>query len=416
MHNNVVKSFSFVEWLDYIKKFGLSIRCSNFKNVIYIAKKLGILKLDAFIYMVGGTNGKGTTCVVLENIFLKLGYRVGLYTSPHLFNYTERVRINGFELEEYLHVLSFSNVENARNSLPLTYYDFITLSALYLFRHSQLDIVILEVGLGGRLDATNVINPNVSIVTNIQMDHIETLGNDRNLIGIEKIGIFRKNKIAIISEKNIPNIVKHIIYKNNIDIKLINRDWNYKRFKNIWAFISTNCCFLNLPLPKVSLINTATALAAVTESQFSINKKVIEYCIDKVSLLGRCQIFSDNPKVILDVAHNNHATKYLSKKLMNMKGSGKIYAIVGILKGKNILGIVSPLISIVDFWYCSKLKTNRSVFAEEIVQYLPIHCSKVVISVEQAWIEIRSLVTVKDIIVIFGSFFTVKEIYKILNA
>ncbi|XBC42435.1 MAG: bifunctional tetrahydrofolate synthase/dihydrofolate synthase [Buchnera aphidicola (Meitanaphis elongallis)] len=411
----MIKSFSFLEWMSYLEKFYLNIKCNNINNTIYIAKKLGILKLNRFVYIVGGTNGKGTTCFVLEKILLEHGYRVGLYTSPHLFRYTERVRINGHELEERLHVDSFINIERVRGALLLTYHDFITLSALYLFKHRKLDVIILEVGLGGRFDATNIIDPDISIITNIAMDHMNILGKNRDLIGIEKSGILRNNKVAIISSKNIPNIVKCIIRKNRINAKWINQDWFYKKYDNFWDFISNDFCFLDLPLPKVSLINVATALAAISESTFSIKKNVVKNCIDKMSLCGRFQVYSYHPIVILDVAHNNHATQHLSRKLTNLKGIGKIYAIIGVLQDKDILSIVSPLISIVDFWYCTELKTQRSISAKKIVKHLPIHFSKAFSSVRCAWKEVKSMVKIIDVIVIFGSFYIVREMYDVFK-
>ncbi|XBC43463.1 MAG: bifunctional tetrahydrofolate synthase/dihydrofolate synthase [Buchnera aphidicola (Meitanaphis flavogallis)] len=415
MNNSLTKSLSFFEWLSYLEKCYLHVKRSDIKNVVFIAKKLGILHLNAFVYVVGGTNGKGTTCFVLEKMLLELGYHVGLYTSPHMFRYTERIRINGYELEHDLHVSSFIAIKNVCGSLSLTYYDFITLSALYLFKYSKLDVIILEVGLGGRLDATNIINSDVSIITNIAIDHSNVLGANRNVIGIEKSGIFRKNKIAIISERHIPNIVKCIIRKNEVYSKLINKDWFYKKYNDFWAFISKNHFFLDLPLPRVSLINTATALAAVTESISCIKKQIIKSCIDKVSLFGRFQILSYNPKVVLDVAHNFHATQFLSKKLIKVKGTGKIYAIIGVLKEKNVSSLITPLLPIVDFWYCITLNTYRSISAEKIMQHLPIHISKVCSSIECAWKEVQNVVRAIDTILVFGSFFTVYEICKVLK-
>ncbi|XBC38866.1 MAG: bifunctional tetrahydrofolate synthase/dihydrofolate synthase [Buchnera aphidicola (Melaphis rhois)] len=414
MKNNIIKQFSFYEWLNYIEKFRINIEHRK-HNVICIARKLGILPLNAFIYIVGGTNGKGTTCFVLEKILLGLGYRVGLYTSPHLFQYTERLRINGRELNKNLHVLSFIRIEQARDTLSLTYYEFITLSALYLLRYSELDVIILEVGLGGRLDATNIINPNISIITNIGLDHIEILGNSRDLIGFEKAGILRKNKIAIVSEKNLPRSLKYIIKKDRVRLKLINKDWFYKKYNNSWAFISKEFHCLNLPIPKVSLIDTATALAALSESKCFINKNVVKHCISQISIPGRFQILSYNPKVILDVAHNFHATTYLSKQLIDIKGFSRIYAIVGILKNKDIKNVFLPLISVVDYWYCITLQTNRSVSAEIIVQYLPIGSSIICSSTKHAWNKIQNIVSTRDIIIAFGSFFTVYEMYKMLK-
>ncbi|XBC39379.1 MAG: bifunctional tetrahydrofolate synthase/dihydrofolate synthase [Buchnera aphidicola (Nurudea shiraii)] len=406
---------SFYEWINYIQKFNLDTQKSNFKNVTYVAKKLGISKLNTFIYIVGGTNGKGTTCYVLETILLKHGYKVGLYTSPHLLRYTERIRINGCELNKSLYVASFIDIERVRGALPLTCYDFMTLSALYLFKNSQLDVVILEVGLGGRFDATNIVTPNISVITNVDLDHIDILGSNRHLISMEKIGILRNNKIAIISEKKLPKIAKKIIKKNKVKVRLVNRDWFYKKYDTTWSFINNDYYCLNLPLPQVPLINVATALAAVSESKISLKNFIIKNCLKNFFIPGRFQIVSCYPKIILDVAHNGHAANYLLKKLVNMKRIGKIYVIIGVLREKNIFKIITPLISIIDFWYCVKLKTHRSINPEEMAQYLPNNSYEVCVSLEDAWNKVQGFVNVNDIILIYGSFFAVREMYKILK-
>ncbi|ANF16963.1 hypothetical protein XW81_00790 [Buchnera aphidicola (Schlechtendalia chinensis)] len=415
MKNRNIELFSFFDWLNYIEKFRVDFKCNYFNNVKFIAKKLGMLKLNSFVYIVGGTNGKGTTSFVLERIFLESGYRVGLYTSPHLLRYTERVRINGRELDESVHVTSFFNVEIARGTLSLTYYDFITLSALYLFKSVKLDVVILEVGVGGKLDATNVIDSDISIITNIEIDHINMLGNSRDLIGIEKSGIFRKNKVAIIAEKTIPNSVIRILKHGQVDGKLILRDWYYKRYHNSWSFFSQNFYFLSLPLPKVSLVNTATALSAVVESKFHIKESTIRNCIDKIYIFGRFQILSCKPMIILDVAHNLHSVKRLQKKLLLVRSIGKIHAIVGILKSKDVFNIVSPLFSIVDYWHCVKLETEQSVLPENIAQFLPVGSFATYTRMKYAWQEVQRIAKVVDTILVFGSFITVSEICTILT-
>jgi len=180
-------------WLNYIEKIQTK-RVSSLTNIKKIALKLQLLPIPAYIFTVSGTNGKGTTCTVLENLFLNEGYKVGLYTSPHLIHYHERIKVNGSYLKDDIHISSFCLIESVRGTVPLTYFEFITLSALVLFKARNLDILILEVGLGGRLDATNIVDSDISIITNIGLDHIELLGATRDNIGREKSGIFRKKK------------------------------------------------------------------------------------------------------------------------------------------------------------------------------------------------------------------------------
>lgn len=410
----LTRSSSFSEWLKYLNSLNINIINYNLKNVIYIAKKLNLLNLKAFVFIVGGTNGKGTTCYFLEKLLLALGYQVGLYTSPHLICYTERIRINGMELEKDVYVSAFNTIEKIRESIVLTQFEFITLSALFLFNSIQLDIIILEVGIGGRLDATNIVNSDMSIITSIALDHIDILGCTRELISIEKSGIFRYKKFSIISENNVPSIIFKIAKQKNTILRVINRDWAYKKHITDWSFTSDKLSLFNLPLPKVHLNNTATALSAIIESGISIHLPCIKKCIVDFTCPGRCQIISYNPVIILDVAHNRHATQNLLKEITILKKSGKIYAIVGILKDKNVKDIIQPLLRIIDFWFCVTLNTNRSLTAQQIKKYLFTN-AKACVNVSIAWYEVQKIVKYDDIIVIFGSFFTVRAAYELLK-
>lgn len=189
----LTKFYSLSCWLHYIETLHQQ-NTFNLNNIRIIANKLGLLPVSSYAFIVAGTNGKGTTSVVLEQLFLAEGYNIGLYTSPHLINYQERIRINGNYLTDNLHIAAFRLIESVRGELSLTFFEFVTLSALVLFNRSKLDILILEVGLGGRLDATNIVDADIGIITNIGLDHTEILGNSREDIGREKSGIFRKKK------------------------------------------------------------------------------------------------------------------------------------------------------------------------------------------------------------------------------
>lgn len=401
-----------IKWLKYIKKNCKKKYNFSMFNIIKVAKKLNILKLSSFVITVSGTNGKGSTCAILERCFLNSGYTVGLYTSPHLFNYYERIRINGKYIKKsFMHINAFLKVELARKNNQLTYFEFITLSALLLFKERNLNVIILEVGLGGRLDATNIINPNIAIITNIGLDHTSILGNTRDDIGYEKSGIFRKGIKVIIGDDNIPNSIYKMAYIFKVILYRKNYEWNWYELKNYWNFYDQYGILNNIPIPKVSFLSAAIAIAALRVSSFKIDKNVILKSINTVFLMGRFQIIYKKPIIIVDVAHNSDATFYLSqrlKKLLYIKGNIKLYALIGMLSKKDIKGTISSLINIIDYWYYTILNTNQTATINDLKKHLPknaIYC----ISVKKALYQLIQKVQKNDIILIFGSFFTVSE-------
>ncbi|QIQ41770.1 MAG: bifunctional tetrahydrofolate synthase/dihydrofolate synthase [Buchnera aphidicola (Microlophium carnosum)] len=402
------KNYSLSMWLKYLENLDKKT-IYNLIELKLLAKKLDLLHVQAFIFTVAGTNGKGTTCAMLERLLLNSGYRVGLYTSPHLVNFLERVRINGYFLTEADHVSSFQNVESVRNCTLLTYFEFITLSALSLFKKYTLDIIILEVGLGGRLDATNIVDSNISIITNIGIDHTALLGIDRESIAREKSGIFRKNKISVIGETNIPKSMYQVAKDKKTILKIINIDWSWKKKNNYWNFIHSNIQLYNLPITHIPLSNTAIALAALYYSGFEMNEKIIRKSIANVQLSGRFQIISTFPYIIVDVAHNPDAAKYLSKKIDEMSIKGKIYAVVGVLNDKDISGIINPLRNKIHYWFAAPLKTIRTATKSQLKNIFIMHNTSVLSSINEAYKQAFTLSKKQDAIIIFGSFLTVSE-------
>jgi len=406
------KNYSLSVWLKNLEKLNKKTTL-NLIELKYIAKKLDLLHSKAFIFTVSGTNGKGTTCIMLERLLLDSGYQVGLYTSPHLINFVERVRINGLVLDEEQHVSAFQEIESVRNCILLTYFEFITLSALILFKRYSLDFIILEVGLGGRLDATNIIDSNISIITNIGIDHTSLLGIDRTSIAREKSGIFRKNRISIIGETDIPDSMNQIAKEKKTILKKINVDWSWEKKNNYWNFIHSNAQLYNLPLTKIPLQNTAIALSALYYSGFKISEKIIRKSIPDVQLLGRFQIISTLPDVIIDVAHNPHAASYLSKKIDEIDLKGKIYAVFGILKDKDILGVINPLRSKINYWFTAPLKTNRTATKHQLKNIFYMNNMFVFKSISEAYKKAFLLSKKEDVILVFGSFLTVSEFLKL---
>lgn len=412
------KSSLFI-WLHYIENLNLKKIDLSLKRIKKVAKMLNVLTFtDIIIFTVSGTNGKGTTCYILEQILISSGYRVGLYNSPHLRRYTERVRINGYELPSHEHTLSFSIIEQFRKNIPLTYFEYSTLSALILFKQSFLDVIILEVGLGGRLDATNIIDSNISIITNIDLEHTKLLGKNRNLIGQEKAGILRSKKIGILGD-NIPSSVINLAKKIKTVLVEKNKDWSYIINKNSWVFKDKIGEITKLPLTnKISLKNAAIAIAALRNSSLRISNKNIRNVIKKSSLSGRLQIFNIKPcTTIIDVAHNPHAAKLLYNHFFLKHTVGKIHAVIGMLKDKDIKKTINSFISIVDYWYCASLSyvSNRGATSVEIMSYLPKKKSEQFIDPIDAYLYACKQVKKTDTIIVFGSFYTSSIIIQLIE-
>jgi len=404
------KNYSLSKWLKNLENINKKT-IFNLIELKSLAKKLNLLNSKAFIFTVGGTNGKGTTCAMLERLLLNSGYQVGLYTSPHLINFVERVRINGTVLNEEEHVSSFQNIESVRNNVSLTYFEFITLSALVLFKRYSLDFLILEVGLGGRLDATNIIDSNISIITNIGIDHTSFLGMDRESIAFEKSGIFRKNKISVIGEIDIPNSMHKIAKEKKTILKKINIDWFWEKKRDYWNFIHSNVQLYNLPKTQIPLSNTAIALSALYYSGFKIDEQVVRKSISTVQVLGRFQIISTIPYIIVDVAHNPDSAFYLSKKIDEVNVKGKIYAVIGVLKDKDILGIIKPLRNIIHYWFAAPLKTIRTATKDQLKNIFPKNNTFVLNSIHEAYKKACISAKKEDAILVFGSFSTVSEFF-----
>jgi dihydrofolate synthase/folylpolyglutamate synthase len=324
-------------WLSYLENLHSKTIDLGLERVSQVARKLGVLKPAPFVFTVAGTNGKGTTCRTLESVLTAAGYKVGVYSSPHLVRYTERVRVQG-ELPESAHTASFAEIEDARGDISLTYFEYGTLSALWLFKQAQLDVVILEVGLGGRLDATNIVDADVAVVTSIALDHTDWLGPDRESIGREKAGIFRAEKPAIVGEPEMPYTIADVAQECGAILQRCGVDWRYAVTENDWSFTDAHGTLAHLPLPQVPQPNAATALAALRASGLNVSEQAIRDGIERAILPGRFQIVSESPRVIFDVAHNPHAAEYLTGRLKKLVKSGRVLAVIGMLHDKDIAG------------------------------------------------------------------------------
>ncbi|MGV3346034.1 bifunctional tetrahydrofolate synthase/dihydrofolate synthase [Enterobacteriaceae bacterium LUAb1] len=395
-------------WLNYLENLHSKAIDLGLARIRQVAQQLDVLKPAPVIFTVAGTNGKGTTCRMLETLLIAADYRVGVYSSPHLIRYTERVRIQGSELPEAAYPAVFAAIEAARGETSLTYFEFGTLAALMLFKHANVDVVILEVGLGGRLDATNIVDPDVAVITSIALDHEDWLGSDRESIGREKAGIFRSGKPAIVGEPDIPASVIDVARQKGALLHCRGVEWTLQSDRHFWNFGDRNGSLCDLALPQIPLSNAATALAALRASQLSVDESVLRKSLPLVQLPGRFETVSMRPRVILDVAHNPHAAAWLASQLNQLHDKGRVLAVVGMLHDKDIAGTLACLIPQVDAWYCAGLEGPRGASAEELMAYLP--AARSFKCVTDAWCAALTAARAEDTVLVCGSFLTVAAV------
>ncbi len=373
------------------------------------------------VVIVGGTNGKGSTCAMMQTIWQKAGYRVGLYTSPHIHHFEERLRINGQNVSESVFVHYFKKVERARGNIPLTYFEFTTLAVLNILADTKLDVVILEVGLGGRLDAVNLIDANVAIVTNVDIDHVDYLGATRDSAGYEKAGIFRKESIAIYGDHMPPQSLLRYANEINTNLFIFGKDYHSVCDGNSWSYVGPSMRFNHLNLPALygkNQIQNATNALMVLESMQDLlpfDEDSVQAGLAEVYLLGRFQVIQTDPVVILDVAHNPHAAVVLAENLHNMGNFHETYAIFGAMADKDIESIIAKLKETIDFWYLTNLPLARAATVETLKEKLilagvKLDKIKLFESVNDALTTAKIKAQKNDRIVAFGSFWVVSGI------
>ena len=387
-------------------------RVSGVKNSLNIEPNFPIIT-------VGGTNGKGSVCAFLEEIYSKAGYSVGCYTSPHLFKFNERIKINSEQVNDETILKSLDLVNTKKKSIELTYFEITTLAAMNIFIEKKIDIAILEVGLGGRLDAVNIFDPDLSIITSIGMDHQEFLGDTIEEIAREKSGICRPNKHAILNFKNIPKSMINELNKVNASLSILDDDYSYKSTSESYNFKSVNKLMNELPLPnlkgKNQLTNLAGCLRAVSllQNKLPVTLGAIKEGIKNARIDGRLQVLSNEPYIVADVAHNADAALNLYNFISTSKRAGKVYAVFSILENKDIKKVLGPFINIVDEWFLSEINDSRAQKIDVIITALKKYNKKVVINkfntLNNAYKNAYKKCNLNDNIIIYGSFFTVSE-------
>lgn len=399
-------------WLKYLEQLHTSAIDLGLDRVRQVAEQADLIKPAPCVITVAGTNGKGSTCAMLEAILLAAGYKVGVYSSPHLVRYNERVRINNQELDDSEHSWAFARVEAARGEISLSLFEFGTLAALTLFKQHQVDVVVLEVGLGGRLDATNIVDHDVCVITSLAIDHVDWLGDNIDVIGYEKAGIFRSGKPAICGQPHPPATVAAHADDIGAEFYQVGDQFDYQIEADCWHWQAGALTLSDLPLPSLPLPNAATALMALSVSGLNISDKNIVDGLRNASLPGRMQYVSEQPLVIMDVAHNPHSAQYFATQLAQIKkqqGKHKIHAVVAMLHDKDIAATVAAMRNSVDCWYPASLQGPRAATADEILQYLPANCIGFSCP-ELAFDQALTQASADDVVIVFGSFYTVGQI------
>ena len=380
------------------------------------------------VIMVAGTNGKGSTCAMLESVLLRAGYKVGLYIKPHFLDFNERARVQGELASDEQLVASFNAVEAVRGDTPLTYFEFTTLAILHLLSQANLDVAILEVGLGGRLDAVNVIDADVAIVTSVDIDHTDYLGDTREAIGFEKAGIFRTGKAAICSDPVPPQSLIDHATAIGADLWLMGRDFNYSGDKQQWNYGGREQRRNSLAYPSLrganQILNATAVLAAleVLRLKLPVGAQEVRTGLVTVELPGRFQVLPGRPSVILDVAHNPHAAAALNQNLGNMGFHPYTYAVFGSMHDKDIDGVLAAMSEHVDHWCLAGLPSPRAATASELAAKVQImledkpdsseHTVSIFDDPAQAFANAMSRAGENDRIVVFGSFLTVAGVMK----
>jgi len=409
-----VSPTSLAGWLEFIERQHPQAIALGLDRVAEVLERMKV-RLDFPVITVGGTNGKGSTCAMLESILRAAGYRTGLYTSPHLVRYNERVRISGLEAEDGLLCEAFAAVEKARGQTALTYFEFGTLAAFHLFGKTSLDALVLEVGLGGRLDAVNAIDPDCAVLTSVGIDHSEYLGGSREAIGGEKAGIFRAGRPAVVAEPDPPQSVRDAAGTKFF----IGKDFGVKAEQGQWTYWGPAGRRGGLAYPALrgtlQLRNAAAALCALDVLDLPIAMQEVRRGLAEVALPGRFQVLPGRPQVILDVAHNPQAAKTTADNLAASGFSPETLAVCGMLRDKDIPGVLGAVAPRITRWHLATLAGLRGAEAAELAKHLPGRKVQLHASPAEAFQAAREGAGEDDKIVVFGSFLTVGEVIAWLN-
>jgi dihydrofolate synthase/folylpolyglutamate synthase len=404
---------SLAHWLELQQKSHPSAIELTLSRVREVARRLELLTPAYRVLTVGGTNGKGSTVAWIDAMLRAADVRCGRFTSPHLVRYNERICIDGVEAGDASLIASFERIDAVRGDITLTFFEYNALAALDLFREARVNVAVLEVGLGGRLDATNIIDADVAVVCSIGFDHADWLGNTLEAIGREKAGIFRKGRPAVLGSTDMPHSLWSAIAEIGARAVLPGRDYQVRPHGEQWDFEYVGCVLRDLPMPSLAgvhqLANAATALAAITAGvDVNLTHASASQALRSVRLAGRFQRIPGNTEWILDVAHNVPAAQGLAANLRALPRAHTI-AVCGILGDKDIQGITAALGAEIDAWILVALDGPRAVSTQELARHLPVGATILgtAASVAAGCRMARDAAAAGQRVLVFGSFLTV---------
>lgn len=408
------------QWLTYLEQLHPNTIDMGLERLEKVANRLQLTRPAPLVITVTGTNGKGSTCAFIASLIQQQGLNVGVYSSPHLLHYEERISINNTPVTEAMLCEAFAKIESARGEISLTYFEFGTLAAFLLFEQANLDAVILEVGLGGRLDAVNLIDADIAVVTSIGIDHQEWLGSTRESVAFEKAGIFRANHPAVCGDTNPPLTLIEQAQEKQAPLFVRNKDFSIQKFVSHWQWQGTTKSgktieLNNIPLLDLPIDNAAVALQVFALLDLPWHFESINNALINTKLLGRLQkqsIYFNGKQIdlLLDVGHNPHAAIFLANYLKNDTVK-KRYAVFGLLADKDLEGVITPLAPLIDDWAVAPLQCPRSNTGQTLADALEKHTDQVTItpSIDDALMTQLNKAQAHDEIVIFGSFYVVSE-------
>ena len=413
---------SLADWLAYLEALHPKTIELGLERVQAVRQALK-LNPDFLLITVGGTNGKGSTCAYLEAMLMAADYRVGCYTSPHLLRYNERIRIAGLEVEDADLCAAFAAIEVARGDISLSYFEFGTLAALWLFSRAGVAVAVLEVGLGGRLDAVNAFDADCAIVTSVDIDHTDYLGDTRELIGYEKAGVFRAGRPAICGDLDAPHSLLQHAANIGAQLDCVGSVFHFVREATVWHF-NGRLTHHDLPNPRMpgayQFNNAACAVAALDalRPQLDVSDAAMYQGLRQAQVVGRFQVVPGQPELILDVAHNPHAAHALAANLQARPCQGKTLALWAMLSDKDIAGVAAAMADVVDIWLVAGLAVPRGAATEQLTTALAGSAGEVrpCQNLSEAWQFACELARENDRICAFGSFYTVARVLQLHHA
>lgn len=425
MTNSAPIGQSLADWLVWQETLHVNTIDLGLERIAKVAARMQLLKPAFPVITVAGTNGKGSTVALLTAMLQAAGYQVGSYTSPHLLRYNERISLNSLAVDDECLCKAFTAIELARESISLTYFEFGTLAAMWIFAEAKVEVAVLEVGLGGRLDATNLWDADLAIITAIGIDHVDWLGHSRELIGREKAGIARRGKPLVCGDPQPPHSISQVAQEKGAELIQLGRDFILEQLDTHQFSLHLRQTKLSaeltyvLPRPslqgQVQLHNTACAVVALTflaKCLPRINLAALQQGIMNATILGRLQKLQNQPEVWIDVAHNPHAAENLANWIKNNPIAGKTYVIFSILADKDIEGVIRPLQDKVDEWHIFPLDSPRAAslsMLQSAFASVNVNTFQVYPDIYHAWKTLNMRAASIDRVVIFGSFLVVSK-------